>query len=175
MGYDSNGNFVPHNNVNNFTQISKDLQLIIEKLITNDNLCKLLYYTGKNALSQPVLDIDTKLSMINDYIKAVPVLPKDIDMKNYILIQFDNFSPSLADPMNYQEFMLTFDIFCNSTNWILDDYLLRPYAIMHEIDKMFNLSKLNSSGPINFIGANSIIINENLLGFTLTYRIYDYR
>jgi hypothetical protein len=175
MFYENDGSFVPNNNVQNFIQTGKDLQLIMEKLVTNDNICKLLYYTGKDALSQPALTPEVKLSMINEYIKVVPVLPKDIDMRNYILVQFDNFSPSSADPMNLIDFILTFDIFCNSTNWILDDYLLRPYAIMHEIDKMFGLSKLNSSGPINFIGANSIIINENLLGFTVSYRVHDYR
>lgn len=159
----------------NFTQIGKDLQLIMEKLVTNDNIAKLLYYGEKTALSMANLSADQKLLMVNDYIRVVPVLPKDLEAKNYIIIQFDNFSPSDVDAMNYKEFILTFDVFCNSQNWILDDYQLRPYAIMNEIDKLFNLSKLNSSGPINFIGANSIIINENLLGFSLVYKIYDYR
>jgi hypothetical protein len=175
MFYEHDGSFVPNNSVQNFTQPGKDLQLIMEKLITNDNICKLLYYTGKDALSQAALTPEVKLSMINEYIKVVPVLPKDVDMRNYILIQFDNFTPSSSDPMNLIDFILTFDIFCNSTNWILDDYQLRPYAIMNEIDRMFNTSKLNSSGPINFIGANSISINENLLGFTVVYKIYDYK
>lgn len=176
MLYASDGSFnnSTHSNMN-FTQIGKDLQLILEKIVTNDNIAKLLYYGEKDALSKDNLSADIKLSMVNDYIRVVPILPKDIEAKNYIIIQFDNFSPSSTDPMNYKEFLLTFDIFCNFQNWILDNYQLRPYAIMNEIDKMFNMSKLNSSGPINFVGANSLIINENLLGFSLVYRIYDYR
>ena len=158
-----------------FSQVGKDLQLIMEKLITNDNIAKLLYYGEKTALTMPNLSADQKLLMVNDYIRVVPILPKDVEAKNYIIIQFDNFSPSGIDPTTYKDFLLTFDIFCNGQNWILDDYQLRPYAIMNEIDKLFNLSKLNSSGPINFIGANSIIIDENLLGFSLVYKIYDYK
>jgi hypothetical protein len=163
-----------HSSVN-FSQMGRDLQIIMEKLVTNNNIAKLLYYGEKEALSQPDLDADTRLAMVNDYIRVTPVLAKDTEAKNYIIIQFDNFSPSPADPMTYKEFILTFGIFCNSQSWILDNYQLRPYAIMNEIDKMFNMSKLNSSGPINFIGANSLIINENLLGFSISYRIYDYR
>ncbi len=157
-----------------FMQVGKDLQTIMEKLVTNENIAKLLYYGDKDALSKPNVDVDTKLSMVNDYIRVVPILPKDLEAKNYIIIQFDHFSPG-ADQMLTREFLVSFDIFCNAQNWILDNYQLRPYAIMSEIDKMFNLSKLNSFGPINFVGANGIIINENLLGFTLVYKIYDYR
>lgn len=175
MFYNEDGTFTPNNTIFGFGQCGKDLQLTMEKLITNDNIMKLLYYGEKDALKKSNLDAATKLSMINDYIKVVPVLPKDLEAKNYIIIQFDSFSPSGADAMVYRDFLITFDIFCNAQNWILDDYLLRPYAIMDELDKMFNMSKLNSSGPINFIGANSISINENLLGFTVAYKVYDYR
>ncbi len=175
MLYANDGRLNLSHSTTNFSQVGKDLQLIMEKIIENDNLAKLLYYGEKNAISKENLDAEIKLSMINDYIRVVPVLPKDLEAKNYIIVQFDSFSPNSTDPMIYKDFVLTFDIFCNAQNWILDDYQLRPYAIMNEIDKMFNMSKLNSSGPINFIGANSIIINENLLGFNLAYRIYDYR
>ncbi len=157
-----------------FVQVGRDLQLIMEKLVTNENIAKLLYYGEKDALSKNNVDADTKLAMVNDYIRVVPVLPKDLEAKNYIIIQFDNFSPG-SDPMLTREFLISFDIFCNAQNWILNDYQLRPYAIMNEIDKMFNMSKLNSFGPINFVGATGIIINENLLGFTLVYKVYDYR
>lgn len=175
MLYAQDGTFNPNSGVFGFSQAGKDLQLILEKLIENENIAKLLYYGEKDALSKPNLTPTVKLSMINDYIRAVPVLPKDYEAKNYIIVQFDSFSASSTDPMVYRDFILTFDIFCNAQNWILDNYQLRPYAIMNEIDRMFNISKLNSSGPINFVGANSIIINENLLGFSIAYKVYDYR
>ena len=175
MFYNENGMFAPSVDPIGFSQMGKDLQLIMERLIENENIAKLLYYGEKDALSKQNLTATVKLSMVNDHIKVVPVLPKDLEAKNYIIVQFDSFMPNSTDNMSYKEFLLTFDIFCNAQNWILDDYQLRPYAIMNEIDKMFNTSKLNSSGPINFIGANSISINENLLGFTVVYKIYDYK
>ncbi len=175
MLYNSDGRLNTTHSTTNFSQVGRDLQLVMERLVTNENIAKLLYYGDKDALSKPNISAEVRLSMVNDYIRVVPVLPKDLEAKNYIIIQFDSFSPSGSDAMTYKDFVLTFDIFCNAQNWILDGYQLRPYAIMDEIDKMFNMSKLNSSGPINFIGANSIIINENLLGFNLAYRIYDYR
>jgi hypothetical protein len=158
-----------------FSQIGKDLQLIIDRLMSNDNLCKLLYYADKNALSKPSLTEDQKYSLIGEYIKVTPLVPKDNDMRSYIVVQFDDFSPNMSSEMVLRDYTLSFDILCNTKIWTLDDYTLRPYAIMHELDKMFNISKLNSLGPINFLGANSLIINEFFMGFSIAYRIHDFR
>jgi hypothetical protein len=162
-------------NLLSFSQIAKDLQSITNKMITNDNLCKLLYYADKNALSKPTLTDDQKYSLIGDRILVVPLVTKDDVLGSYVIVQFDQFSPNSTSEAIYREFIVTFDILVNTKIWTLDDYTLRPYAIMHEIDKMFNMSKLNSSGPINFIGANSLVISEFFMGFTLAYKVYDFR
>jgi hypothetical protein len=158
-----------------FSQLGKDLNLITDRLIANDNLCKLLYYADKDALSKLTLTDDQKYSLIGDHIKVIPLVPKDDDLKSYIIVQFDNFSPNSVSDMIYRDHILTFDVVCNTKIWTLDDYTLRPYAILHEIDQMFNLSKTNSVGPINFIGANSLIINEFFMGFTIAYKVHDFR
>ena len=179
--YNSDGIWNPNgSNLRSFSQIGKDLQIIIEKLLNNDNICKLLYYADKDALSKPSLTLDQKYSLLSDSsadsrIKIVPQLPKDDDLGSYIIVQFDSFSPNSVSEIVYRDFIVTFDIICNIKLWTLDDYTPRVYALMHEIDSMFDLSKLNSSGPINFIGANSLVLNEFFSGFTLAYRIHDFR
>jgi hypothetical protein len=159
----------------NFTSLAVDLQIVMNKIIKNDNICKLLYYDAPNALSQPNLTPDQKSSLIGKAIRVVPVLEKDDEASNIIIIQFDRFTPNATDDSVYIEFMISFDILCNSKTWIMDDYMLRPYKIMSEINSMFNMSKLRSSGPINFMGASSLLINENLVGYSMVYRVYDYR
>jgi hypothetical protein len=159
----------------NFTSLAVDLQIIVNKIIKNDTICKLLYYDGPNALLQPVLTPEQKSDLMGKNIRVVPVLEKDDEIANLILIQFDNFIPNETDSATYIEFMISFDILCYSKNWVLDDYMLRPYKIMSELNTMFNMSKLRSSGPINFIGARSLLINENLTGYSLMYKVYDYR
>jgi len=174
--YNSDGVWNPQGaNLRSFSQISTDLQLIVEKIINNDNLCKLLYYADKNALSKTALTEDQKYSLIGDKVLVVPVIPKEDELQSYIIVQFDNFSPNETSEVVFRDFILTFDILVNTKIWTLDNWTLRPYAIMHEIDSIFNMSKLNSLGPINFIGANNLIINEFFMGFTLAYRIHDFR
>ena len=51
--------------------------------------------------------------------------------------------------------------------------MLRPYKIMHEIDGMLNRSRLNGIGKVDFVSANSLILSEELAGFTLVYRVIN--
>ena len=37
-------------------EIGISLQKIIKRLLANQNLCKLLYYTGKDPLNEPIIE-----------------------------------------------------------------------------------------------------------------------
>jgi len=159
----------------NFTSLAVDLQIIMNKIIKNDNICKLLYYDGPDALSRPNLTPEQKSALIGKNIKVVPTIEKDQDTTNMIIIQFDRFFPNNQDDNVYIQFTISFDVLCYSKTWVMDDYMLRPYKIMSELNSIFNMSKLRSSGPINFAGSTSLLINENLVGYTMMYNVYDYR
>jgi hypothetical protein len=48
-----------------FLSINKDMRLLVDKILSNDRLCKLLYYTTKDALDKPNLTDEEKLSLFN--------------------------------------------------------------------------------------------------------------
>jgi hypothetical protein len=161
-------------NNNNFMEVGANLKKVLNKVLKNDNLIKLLYYNTPNIQNEPNLTNEQKVAMINDYIKLAPRLNKDIEMKNYLLIQMDQFT-ALEGEQIFRTFVLNFDILCHSENWIMDDYMLRPFKIMHELDVRFNNSKLDSLGPVNFISANQLILNEDLMGYSMFFRIMDFQ
>jgi hypothetical protein len=47
---------------------------------------------------------------------------------------------------------------------------MRPLKIVGYIDGILNNAKLSGIGTFNFIGCNELILDENLSGYTLTYR-----
>ena len=49
---------------------------------------------------------------------------------------------------------------------------MRPIKIAGYIDGILNEAKLSGIGTFNFVGMNELILNENLAGYTLTYRAY---
>jgi hypothetical protein len=47
---------------------------------------------------------------------------------------------------------------------------LRPYKIAGEIDAMINNQKMTGIGTLKFMGANNLVLNDQLMGLTMIYR-----
>ena len=74
-----------------FKAIPKDLTSIAQKLIQNDNLCKLLFYTTKDAYKKDILTSDQKERLIEEeYIQFIPrvQLNEENKIQNYIVLNF---------------------------------------------------------------------------------------
>jgi hypothetical protein len=155
-----------------FLDVGTNLKRVVNRILKNDNLIKLLYYNVPDAEAQSNLTNGQKVALINDYIKLVPKLPMDMEQKNYLVVQMDQFS-GLGDDMNFRSFTLSFDVICHADNWIMDDYMLRPFKILHELDSMFNNAKIDSLGPSNFLIAQQIVLNEDFMGYSIHFRIVN--
>jgi len=91
----------------------------------------------------------------------------------YIIISFDQFTPSLPGTTTFREMKLSFDILCHYDFWSLDDFKLRPFSIAGAIDGVINRSPMNGAGGgvAHFMQARQLVLNEYLGGVTLDYVI----
>ena len=153
-----------------FLSINKDMRLLVDKILSNERLKKLLYYCNQDPLNSPNLTDKQSLSLLNREIKTVPKLYVDPDVQNYIWIKFDNFFTS-ANP-EFRDNTIEFDIVCHFDQWQLLDFDLRPYRIAAELDSMFDKQKLTGIGLLEFMGAKHININDEFAGVCLMYQTY---
>ena len=151
-----------------FLSTEKDLDLIISVMLKNERLKRLLFYTSKDSLNRKNLTEDESLSLINKNIKIVPKLTVDGSVLSYIIISFDNFTPS-GNP-EFRDNIIEFDIICHFDQWQLQDFALRPYKIAGEIDSMFNGKHLTGIGKLEFLGGNQIILTNEFAGLCLMYQ-----
>lgn len=151
-----------------FLSMEKDTGIIVNEILKNNRLKKLLYYTTSDAMEKPNLTEDQSLSLLGTNIKIVPKLYVDGSVLNYVLINFDNFIPS--ENPEFRDNTIQFDIVCHFDQWNLRDYALRPYKIAGEIDSMFNLKKLTGIGYLEFVGATQIVLTDEFAGLCLMYR-----
>lgn len=152
-----------------FISIEKDMGTIIDMMLKNNRLKKLLYYNLENCLFQENLTEDQSLELIEDgYIRMVPKLYVDKDILNYIIISFDNFTPNITNP-EFRDNIISFDIICHFNQWQMPNFQLRPYKIAAEIDTLFNNRHLSGIGELQFLGANQILINDEFGGISLMY------
>ena len=152
-----------------FLATDKDLALIINKLLNNQRLCKMLYYTQKDCLNAPDLTMEQKLTMINKQIKIVPKIDIDKDCPNYIIVTLDNFSPN-ASNSEFRDCTINFDILCHPDHWNLGNFQLRPHKLAGEIDAMLNNQKLTGIGEIHLITGSNLVLNDDLMGMSLIYQ-----
>lgn len=152
-----------------FLILEKDFERVANRMLQNPRLLKLLYYTEASALEKPNLTTEQKMSMIHKQIKIIPYLAIDKDCPIYVIISFDNFTPN-ASNTEYRDCTLNFDILCHPDHWNLGNFRLRPYKIAGELDAMFNKSKMTGIGTLQFMGANNLVLNEQLMGLTMIYR-----
>ena len=152
-----------------FLSIEKDCGIIVNQMLKDDRLKKLLYYTTPDCLNKSNLTEEQSLSLFGKNIKLVPKLQVDGEVLNYIIISFDNFIPN-ASNTEFRDNIICFDIVCHFDQWNLKDFQLRPYRIAAEIDTLFNNRHLTGIGLLEFIGANQIVLTSEFAGLSLMFR-----
>ncbi len=107
------------------------------------------------------------------------------NIKYYILVTFDNFSPNKVDP-KFMNCTVNFDIICYDDEWDLDGFRERPIVIAGYIDVILNSIsnqhkslqtraagnniKLSGMREYAFLDCNLAVLNEDISMYTLSYR-----
>lgn len=167
-----------------FLSCEKDTEIILRKLFIesrpySDDLKRLLIINTKDCLNnktnpiytQKLKKIGLKELMEKGYIRLTPKLNfgEFEEVKSYILISFDNFTPNVSNPQ-FRDCTVSFDIICHTDYWDLGNYQLRPLKIIGFIDGILDNSRLTGIGTFQMMGCSQLILNEELAGYTLMYK-----
>ena len=152
-----------------FLALEKDMGIIVQMIMKNDRLKKMLYYTTKDCLDRPKLTKMQTNSLFGEQIKIIPKLYVDHSVLNYIIVSFDNFVPNRTNP-EFRDNIIEFDIICHYDQWHMKDFELRPYKIAAELDSMFSGQHLTGIGRLEFNGANQILLTNEYAGLCITFR-----
>lgn len=167
-----------------FLSFEKDIETILKLLFVQSNphseaLKRLLVIETKDCLDnttsqvyQKVLEETSLAKLIKKgYIRLNPKIrmSEHEEVKSYIIISCDNFIPNATNPY-YRDYTITFDIISHLDYWDIGDYRIRPIKIVGYIDGLLNNIKLSGIGQLNFLGCNELVLNEDLAGYSLSYR-----
>ena len=168
-----------------FLSFEKDIETILRKLFIESNpyseiLKRLLVINTKDCLdnlNSPAIKEKLKNMSLaklrqEGYIKLEPkiAMPEHEEVKSYIIVSCDNFSPNGENNPYYRDCTVNFTIVCHLDYWDLGNYRIRPLKIAGFIDGILNEAKLSGIGTFNFIGCDEVVYNEDLAGYTLIYR-----
>lgn len=174
---------LPQDFKSSFLSCEKDYRLVLEKLFIqskpySDELKRLLVINTKDCLDNRESQVykdkikEMSLSKLIDegYIRLTPkvALSDHAEIKSYIIMTMGNFSRTTNT--EFRDCTINFDILCHTDYWDLGDCRLRPIKIMGYIDGILNKARLTGIGQLEFIGAEPLLLDENLSGYTLVYR-----
>ena len=157
----------PHSS---FLSVEKDMSIIVDRILNDPRIQRLLYYTTSDALDRPNLTEDQKLELLENNIKIVPKIKVDNVNYNYLLISFNNFL--LSTNPEFRDNIIEFDIVCHLDNWQLKDFQLRPFKIAAELDSMLNDTKLTGIGLLEFLSAQERVLSDEYAAVCLKYIAY---
>ena len=147
----------------------KDAALIMERILSNQNVLKLLWYNTRDWKSKPDVTGEQIQEMFDTkQISSVPKIKIDRPEKTYLKLIYGTMVRNSTNP-EYRDNTFGIDIMCHYDNWDLGNFDLRPYRIAGEIDSMLDGTHLTGIGQLEFVTCTPYIYNEEIAGVSLTY------
>ncbi len=160
--------------VRNCAEIGENLQKIVKRLMANDDLVNLLYYTDKDPLSQPHLTEEEKKEKIFEkLIKIVPVVEPREDEKSVVAIRVIS-GNKLGSNTEFRNVKISIEVFVPMTAWIFKNTNLRPFAILGEIEKSLQGKKINGLGKMEGGDFDLNFLTEEIGAYEQTFWITSY-
>ena len=160
--------------VRNCAEVGENLQKIMTRLMANDNLVNLLYYTNKDPLNQPHLtDQEKKEKIFEKLIKIIPRVGPKEDASSIIAIRVIS-GHKMNSNSEFKDVKIGIEIFVPLTQWIIKDTNLRPFAILGEIEKSLQGKTINGLGKIEGGDFDLNFLTEEIGAYEQTFWITSY-
>lgn len=160
--------------VRNCKEIGENLQKIVRRLMANNNLVNLLYYTDKDPLSQPYLTEEQKKEEVyNKLIKIIPRVGPKETAHSIIAVRVVNGSKVGANS-EFRNVKVSVEVFVPLTQWIIKDTNLRPFAILGEIEESLEGKTVNGLGKMEGGDFELNFLTEEIGAYEQTFWITSY-
>ena len=159
--------------VRNCADLGENAQKIMKRLMSNQDLLKLLYYTDKDPLSHPDLtEEQIQKEVYEKLIKIVPrVGPKETS-HSIITIRF--VSGSRNYNKEFKDVMVALEIFTPLTQWVIKDTNLRPFKIMGEIQESLDDKTINGLGKMTGGDFEINYFTDEISCYTMIFNLTSY-
>ena len=158
----------------NLADLGLNLQKIINRLQTNQNLLKLVYYTSKDPLNeQDLTDEQIKNEIYNKLIKIVPRIGYKETAQSIVTLRVVRGRNNVEND-EFRDFEINIEVFVPLTQWFIKDSNLRPFAIMGEVHKSLNNKIINGLGKMRGGDFQINFITDEIVSYEMIYYITSY-
>ena len=135
--------------VRNCADLGLNLQKIMSRLMANQNLLKLLYYTDKDPFNQPNIENEiVKKEIFDKLIKITPRISPQETQTGKSIISLRIVRGDTTSNGEFRDIVLKIESIVPLTQWFIKDDNLRPFMIMGEIENSLKGKTVNGLGKI---------------------------
>ena len=160
--------------VRNCTDIGINAQYIVKRLMANQDLLKLLYYTDKDPLNHEDLTQEQiQDEIFEKLIKIVPRVGPKETAHSIIAVRIAR-GRGLVTNSEFKNVSISIEVFVPMTQWIIKDTNLRPFAIMGEIQKSLDGKKIEGLGKLTGGDFDLNFLTEEISAYEQTFSLTSY-
>lgn len=158
----------------NLADLGINLQKLIKRLMADQNLVKLLYYTDKDPLNnEDLTEQQIKSEVYNKIIKVIPKVSTEDTAQSRVVIRVARGFSNVGNN-EFKDFQIAIEIFVPMTQWVIKDTNLRPFAIMGEIHKCLNGKRIEGLGVVSGGDFNLNFLTEEMASYEMIYFFTSY-
>lgn len=159
--------------IRNCGEIGVMMQKMVRRLVANQNLLKLLYYTDVDPFSQPDLTKDQiQKEVFEKLIKVVPRVGAKETATSLIALQVNN--GNINENNEFRNISISFQVFTPFTQWIMKDDNFRPFLIMREIETSLKNKIIDGIGKMRFDGFQLNFLSDEMTCYELSFMVTSY-
>jgi len=161
-------------NVRNLIDIGRNGQKIVKRLMANQNLVKLLYYTDKDPLShEDLTEEQLQNEVFEKLIKIVPRVGPKETAHSIISVRFTRGRQNIVNN-EFKDVTISVEVFVPLTQWIIKDINLRPFAIMSEIQKSLDGKTIDGLGKMTGGDFDLNFLTEEISDYEQIFKLTSY-
>lgn len=159
--------------VRNLSEIGENAQKIVKRLMSNQDLVKLLYYTDKDPLSHDdFTPEELKTKIYQKLIKIIPRIGPKEGAESIITINIVGGNQN--ENNEFKNIGINVEILVPLTQWFIKDDNLRPFKIMGEVQKSLNGKTINGLGKMTGGDFALNYISDEVIDYIQYFTITSY-
>ena len=160
--------------VRNCSDIGVNAQYIVKRLMANQDLLKLLYYTDKDPLGhEDLTQKQIQEEIFEKLIKIVPRVGPKETAHSIVVVRIAR-GRGLVANSEFKNVIISIETFVPMTQWIIKGTNLRPFAIMGEIQKSLNDKKIEGLGKLTGGDFDLNFLTEEISDYEQTFTLTSY-
>lgn len=159
--------------VRNLSEIGENAQKIVKRLMSNQDLVKLLYYTDKDPLSHDdFTPEELKTKIYQKVIKIIPRIGPKEGAESIITINIVGGNQN--ENNEFKNIGVNVEVLVPLTQWFIKDDNLRPFKIMGEVQKSLNGKTINGLGKMTGGDFALNYISDEVIDYIQYFTITSY-